>query len=112
MKWHLNDTKKPLSKCKGKGHLWEIYCSLNIKTNTFQVKNYNFNHTCNKQSKNKEVNEDWTTKKLVLEVRTYPRLIGQEDYDYMIIHSKVSLLDTTIFRSLKVAHEIVDNFEK
>ena len=75
VKWIKNDANRAKAICKDECP-WEIQCSINNRTNSFQVNKFVDVHTGARSFKNKQADRRCVPQKLVETIREHPNLDG------------------------------------
>ena len=107
-----NDKERVRARCPVESCDWEIYCSLNRKTNICQVKTYHEGHSCARTFKNKQANQDWLADQLVPEIRAHPNMSAEEAFDFLKKQRNVHVDDWMIYRARRTARKVVVGSER
>ncbi|RYR66955.1 hypothetical protein Ahy_A03g013162 [Arachis hypogaea] len=77
-----NDNVRMRAVCKEESCGWLVYASNNTENNCWQIKTFNDDHTCARNTKNRLANRKWLACKLVKKLRKYPNLRHSEAAQY------------------------------
>ncbi|KAK2356811.1 hypothetical protein QL285_094135 [Trifolium repens] len=107
IKWKKNDKVRCRAACTAENCHWEIFCSWNKLTNSFQVKTYESNHDCPRGFVNSQAKTKWVASKLEEKIKIQPKITYLEAYEYIKRDFGVQINETKLFRALKQAREKV-----
>ncbi|RYR73669.1 hypothetical protein Ahy_A02g008122 [Arachis hypogaea] len=68
--------------CKDENCGWLVYAANNTENNYWQIKTFNDDHSCARETKNRLANRKWLARKLVKKLRKYPNLRHCEAAQY------------------------------
>ncbi|KAK2412396.1 hypothetical protein QL285_047593 [Trifolium repens] len=108
IKWKKNDKVRCRAACTAENCHWEIFCSWNKLTNSFQVKTYKSNHDCPRGFVNSQAKTEWVASKLEEKIKIQPKITCLEAYEYIKRDFGVQINETKLFRALKQAREKVE----
>jgi hypothetical protein len=108
IKWKKNDKVRCRAACTAENCHWEIFCSWNKLTNSFQVKTYESNHDCPRGFVNSQAKTEWVASKLEEKIKIQPKITYLEAYEYIKRDFGVQINETKLFRALKQAREKVE----
>ncbi|RYR31254.1 hypothetical protein Ahy_B01g056049 [Arachis hypogaea] len=77
-----NDNVRMRAVCKDENCGWLVYAANNTENNYWQIKTFNDDHTCARETKNRLANRKWLAGKLVKKLRKYPNLRHCEAAQY------------------------------
>ncbi|XP_061354298.1 uncharacterized protein LOC133298925 [Gastrolobium bilobum] len=110
--WIKNDKVRARAKCSNEDCEWMIYCAWNNKSNSFQVKTLNDNHSCCRIFKNKRASRDWVAKKLEKRLVTQPNMTRAEAYEHLKEEYKVHVHLKKVTKALRKAKGRIEGNEK
>ncbi|KAK2437560.1 hypothetical protein QL285_022434 [Trifolium repens] len=108
IKWKKNYKVRCRAACTAENCHWEIFCSWNKLTNSFQVKTYKSNHDCPRGFVNSQAKTEWVASKLEEKIKIQPKITYLEAYEYIKRDFGVQINETKLFRALKQAREKVE----
>lgn len=107
IRWVKNNRNMCRAVCRD-GCPWEIYCGLNNRTNSYQIKKFVDAHTCNKTFKNKQASSKCVAETLVDTIRSQPNLDGLGAYEHMKQTYNVLIGDAKVYKAVKEARKVVE----
>ncbi|XP_052114424.1 uncharacterized protein LOC127745590 [Arachis duranensis] len=107
VRFKKNDNVQCRTLCKGEKCPWVIYVSKDSDGVFWQVKIFNDDHTCPRETKNKLANRGWLASKLVKKLRKFPNLKHFETLTYFKSKCDLDLNKSSLTRALGDARHIV-----